>query len=157
MRALTLDLLAACENDAWFKANGISVIVTCTFRTQEEQAATYAQGRTREQLDAVGLTGVQPRPGNVVTWAVPGKSRHNVRDASGNPAAEGVDLLPLRHGKPVWGTAGAGMNDDPSDDLTNDLEVWQRLGALGKALGLEWAGEWPKPKREYPHFQRKGD
>jgi peptidoglycan L-alanyl-D-glutamate endopeptidase CwlK len=33
--------------------------------------------------------------------------------------------------------------------------VWQEVGRLGKAAGLEWAGDW-KRFREYPHFQYTG-
>jgi hypothetical protein len=59
----------------------------------------------------------------------------------------------LRHGKLVWGTGGNGIDNDPTDDDTDDLELWQRAGAIGKGIGLEWAGDWPKGKREFPHFQ----
>jgi peptidoglycan L-alanyl-D-glutamate endopeptidase CwlK len=33
--------------------------------------------------------------------------------------------------------------------------VWQQVGKLGKAAGLEWAGEWKRFK-ESPHFQYTG-
>ncbi|MBK5230848.1 MAG: M15 family metallopeptidase, partial [Thermoleophilia bacterium] len=65
------------------------------------------------------------------------------------------DAVPLRHGKLVWGTRGDGIDDDPTDDDTDDLELWQRLGAIGEACGLEWAGRW-KRFREFPHFQYTG-
>lgn len=45
------------------EAAGLSIVVTQTRRTLEEQAALYAQGRTR--------------PGKVVTNAKPGQSAHN--------------------------------------------------------------------------------
>jgi hypothetical protein len=48
---------------------GVDLRVSQGLRTLGEQNALYAQGRTRQQLDAVGLTGVQPRPGPVVTNA----------------------------------------------------------------------------------------
>jgi peptidoglycan L-alanyl-D-glutamate endopeptidase CwlK len=72
------------------------------------------------------------KPGRIVTYAKPGSSAHNYGLA--------YDCVPLRHGKPVWGAKGA------------DLELWQRVGRLGKSLGLEWAGDWTKFK-EFPHFQ----
>ena len=37
--------------------------ITCTYRSNEEQAELYAQGRTKK--------------GGVVTWAKPGESKHN--------------------------------------------------------------------------------
>lgn len=111
---------------------GIDVIITSTYRDHESQAAIYAQGRTK--------------PGRIVTWARPGYSFHNYKLA--------FDYVPVRNGKlPVWGTNGNGVDNDPTDDDTDDLELWQRCGTIGKSFGLEWAGDWPKKKREFPHFQ----
>ena len=53
------------------------------------------------------------------------------------------DVVPLRNGKPVWGTTG------------EDLKLWQRIGEIGKSCGLEWAGDW-RTFREFPHFQFTG-
>ncbi|TXH46099.1 MAG: peptidase M15 [Desulfurellales bacterium] len=66
--------LAACK-DA-----GLDILVTCTMRTWQEQAALYAQGRTT--------------PGRIVTYARPGESAHNHGLA--------LDFVPLAHGKPQW-------------------------------------------------------
>lgn len=130
------------------KIAGHDMIVTCTLRDAEAQDQLYAQGRTREQLDAAGLTHIEPRPGRICTWAVGGKSFHQHRVA--------LDIVPLLHGKPVWDDDGAGINDDPADDETNHLEIWQRIGLIGESCQLEWAGRWPKGKRERPHFQYTG-
>ena len=59
-------------------AQGIKYVVTCTYRTAEEQAALYAQGRTT--------------PGKKVTNAKPGQSFHEYRVA--------FDVYPLVNGKP---------------------------------------------------------
>ena len=48
-------------------AEDIPVIITCTLRSMDEQAALYAQGRTT--------------PGKVVTHAKPGQSKHNTGEA----------------------------------------------------------------------------
>lgn len=104
--------IAAC------KAQGIDLLVTSTYRDNESQNALYAQGRTA--------------PGKVVTNARAGQSYHNYRCA--------VDVVPIRHGKPVWDSKDA---------------VWQTIGALGKAAGLEWAGDWKRFK-ELAHFQYTG-
>ena len=109
------DFLALC------KAEGIEVIVTSTYRDAESQNELYAQGRTK--------------PGRKVTNAKAGQSWHNWRVA--------FDVVPLRNGKPVWGTTG------------EDLKLWQRVGAIGKRCGLEWAGDW-RTFREFPHFQYTG-
>lgn len=107
--------IAAC------KAEGIDLIVTCTYRDNEEQNRLYAQGRTVK--------------GRVVTNAKAGQSFHNYRLA--------YDVVPMRNGKPVWDT-------DHEDGL-----LWQRVGAIGEAHGLEWAGNW-KSFKEFPHFQYTG-
>ena len=105
-------LLARCQ------ADGIDLLVTSTYRDHESQAKLYAQGRTA--------------PGRIVTNAQPGQSFHNWRVA--------FDVVPLRHGKPVWDTSGA------------NGRLWQQIGALGESVGLEWAGRW-KRFRELAHFQ----
>lgn len=62
------------------KQDGIDLVVTCTLRSFEEQAALYAQGRTT--------------PGRIVTRAQPGASAHNYGLA--------VDVVPIINGKPQW-------------------------------------------------------
>jgi peptidoglycan L-alanyl-D-glutamate endopeptidase CwlK len=106
------------------RAQSIDILITCTYRSNEEQAVLYAQGRTA--------------PGKIVTWAKPGESKHNLVDGQGRPAAKAFDVVPLRLGKPVW---------DDTD------KIWMDVGAIGESLGLEWAGHWPQGKREFPHFQ----
>jgi peptidoglycan LD-endopeptidase CwlK len=59
---------------------GIDILVTCTLRSMEEQAALYAQGRTT--------------PGRIVTNAKPGQSAHNFGLA--------LDVVPIVNGKPDW-------------------------------------------------------
>lgn len=107
--------LARCE------AEGIEILITSTHRDNESQAALYAQGRTK--------------PGKIVTNAQPGQSWHNWRVA--------FDVVPLRHGKPVWSTTG------------EDGLLWQKIGSIGESVGLEWAGRWQK-FREFAHFQYTG-
>lgn len=87
--------------------------------------STYRDNASQEALYAQGRTA----PGRIVTNARSGQSFHNYRCA--------VDVVPIRNGKAIWNAK------DP---------VWQRIGALGKAAGLEWAGDWKRFK-EFPHFQ----
>jgi peptidoglycan LD-endopeptidase CwlK len=77
--AMCKEFLARC------KAANIDVLVTCTYRDNEAQAALFEQGRTK--------------PGARVTNARPGQSYHNWRLA--------FDVVPVRNGKLVWGTSGA--------------------------------------------------
>jgi len=66
--------IAACKNA------GIDLLITCTYRSPEEQDALYAQGRTT--------------PGAIVTNAKGGQSMHQYRLA--------YDCVPIRNGKCVW-------------------------------------------------------
>lgn len=119
-------------------AMGIDILVTCTYRLDAEQDELYAIGRTK--------------PGRRVTNARAGQSKHNNKLPDGTPASLALDFVPLRAGKPVWGTAGNGIDDDPSDDDKDDLELWQRCGALAEKHGFSWAGRW-KVFREFPHIE----
>lgn len=121
------DLVPPCKERAekFLKAAkdaGIDLLVTSTYRDHESQAALFAQGRTK--------------PGLIVTNARPGQSWHNWRCA--------FDVVPIRNGKPVWGTTG------PDGDL------WRKVGELGESVGLEWAGRWTGKLREFAHFQYTG-
>ncbi len=109
--------LAACE------AEGIDLLITCTLRDWDEQARLFKQGRTA--------------PGAIVTNARPGDSLHNYGRA--------YDVVPLRNGKPVWGTIA-----------TMDADLWNRVGCLGESVGLEWAGRWRGRLVEFAHFQDSG-
>jgi len=115
VKSKALGHVAAC------KAAGIDLLITCTYRDNDAQNALYAQGRTA--------------PGRKVTNARGGQSFHNYRVA--------YDVVPLRNGKPVWGTTG------------EDGVLWEKVGALGEIWGLEWAGRWTRMK-EFPHFQYRG-
>jgi len=121
VKRMAQDFLQRCA------ADDIDLLVTCTFRDAEEQNRLYARGRT-----VLWENGAKVRK---VTNAKAGQSFHNYRLA--------LDVVPLRGGKPVWGTAGA------------DGLLWQRVGAHGKAAGLEWAGDWLRFK-EMAHFQFTG-
>ena len=93
--------------------------------------STYRDAEAQKALYAQGRT----VPGRIVTNAQAGESWHNWRCA--------VDVVPMRFGKPVWSTSGP------------DAKLWQRVGAIGEACGLEWAGRWTT-FREYAHFQYTG-
>jgi peptidoglycan LD-endopeptidase CwlK len=73
-------MLAACD------AAGLPVVVACTYRSNIEQNALYAQGRTL--------------PGRIVTHARGGQSLHNLRRA--------LDVYPLDAGKLAGTDSAAG-------------------------------------------------
>lgn len=121
VKPLAQQLITKCA------AEGIELLVTCTYRDNAAQNALYARGRT--------LLEDQGQKVYKVTNAKGGQSAHNYHLA--------LDVVPLRDGKPVWGTSGA------------DLMLWMRVGNIGESVGLEWAGRWRR-MREYPHFQWLG-
>lgn len=121
------------------RSAGLDIIITCTFRSDAEQAALYAQGRnpsaiTNELRKKAGLAPLtDSENARRVTNARPGQSLHAQRRA--------IDVLPIIGGKPVWNA---------------EHPVWQEVGKIGKSAGFEWAGDWTAFK-EYPHFQDTSD
>jgi len=91
--------------------------------------STYRDNESQDALYAQGRT----TSGDIVTRAKGGQSWHNFRVA--------FDMVPMRNGKPVWGL-----------DTPGDRALWFKVGAIGKSVGLEWAGDWTGFK-EYAHFQ----
>ncbi|WP_370678408.1 M15 family metallopeptidase [Comamonas sp. GB3 AK4-5] len=79
VKVCALAFLAGCERA------GLDVLIYCTLRSNEEQAALYAQGRSTR--------------GQVITNARPGDSLHNP-DAKG--FAWAFDAVPTRGGKALW-------------------------------------------------------
>ena len=80
VRARAVAFLGAC------RARGLDdVLIYCTLRTLDEQAALFASGRTR--------------PGPILTNARPGESMHNP-DVNGE--ARAFDAVPSMGGKLLW-------------------------------------------------------
>lgn len=86
--------------------------------------STHRDHEAQDALYALGRT----KPGKVVTKAKGGDSYHNWQCA--------FDVVPTVNGKAVW----------------DDNDLWQRIGEIGVAVGLEWGGNWTKFK-DRPHFQ----
>ncbi len=105
------------------KRQGIDYILTCTYRSGEEQNALYAQGRTK--------------PGRIVTRAKAGQSAHNFKIGD-TPASKAFDIVPLEAGKAIW---------------DEKHPAWQKLGKIGMELGLNWYGRPGAPFKEFPHFE----
>lgn len=102
---------------------GVEPLITCTYRSGEEQDVLYAQGRTK--------------PGPRVTNARAGQSAHNAT-IKGKPAARAFDVVPMVGGKPMW-------------DASHPH--WQIMGRIGEGLGLNWYGNPRAKFREFPHFE----
>lgn len=103
---------------------GIKIKIGECFRTVAEQNALYAKGRTA--------------PGSIVT------------NAKGNSYSS-------MH---QWGVAfdffldmDVDKDGKKSDDVFNNAtKLFNKVGAIGKKLGLEWGGDW-KSIKDLPHFQ----
>ncbi len=107
-------------------AVGIPLDVTFTMRDFATQDALYARGRTC--------------PGCIVTDARAGYSFHNYGLA--------IDVVPTELlALPDWG-------DTPDHQARTDA-LWARVGAIGKAIGFRWGGEF-RSIRDRPHFEWSG-
>jgi len=89
--------------------------------------STYRDAESQNALYAQGRT----TTGSIVTKARAGQSYHNYRCA--------FDFVPVVGGKAQW----------------SNTALFLKCGAIAKACGLEWAGDW-KTFKEYPHCQFTG-
>lgn len=106
------------------EAQGITIGISECLRTVAEQDALYAQGRTK--------------PGTIVT------------------NAKGSTYSSMHQ----WGVAfdfylkmdvdGDGKTSD--DAYNNSTKLFNKVGAIGQSLGLEWGGAWTSIV-DLPHFQ----
>jgi len=115
------------------KNTGISVIIYNTYRTKEEQAALYLQGRATLEI----VNGTRKQAGLL---PITQKENVIVTQLKDSPHCHGLafDFVPLVSGKPAW---------------NNEL-LWQRCGSIVRTLGLEWGGDW-KDFPDKPHVQIK--
>lgn len=88
--------------------------------------STYRDHESQNDLYAQGRT----KTGKVVTKAKGGDSFHNWRVA--------FDAAPIVNGSIPW----------------NDAKLFERMGAIGEKVGLEWGGRWKF--KDMPHFQFTG-
>jgi peptidoglycan L-alanyl-D-glutamate endopeptidase CwlK len=77
---------------------GLEYVITCTHRSENEQAALYMQGRAplsevNEVRIVLKMAPITSKENRIVTYARPGESLHNLRRA--------VDIYPLDGGKLV--------------------------------------------------------
>lgn len=93
---------AWAEMDRLMDEAGYDAFLTCTHRSNDEQAALYAQGRTK--------------PGRIVTRCKPGMSRHN------SLPAMAFDIGILVNGKCDWNTR--------SDAWKKAVEIGNSLGLV---------------------------
>jgi peptidoglycan L-alanyl-D-glutamate endopeptidase CwlK len=112
------------------KDAGLDILVTCTYRSPEEQAADYTIGRT---------VSLGRRP---ITNAQPGQSDHNFT-IDGKPASKAFDIVPMVNGECDWNENSSTWNDV--------AKVW-RSGIGNSNFWLDWYGKPGAPFHEMPHF-----
>ena len=103
---------------------GISIKIGECLRTVKEQDELYAQGRTK--------------PGSIVTNAK--GSNYSSMHQWGVAFDFYLDMDIDKDGK---------KNDDA---FNNSKKTFQKVGTIGKNLGLEWGGDW-RSIVDMPHFQ----
>ncbi|KOR81648.1 hypothetical protein AM232_10080 [Bacillus sp. FJAT-21352] len=109
---------------------GIFVQISAGYRSMEEQAKLYGQGRLGYIYDGKNYSDLsKPR----VTNAKPGQSYHNYGLA--------VDYFIV--------------SDDGKNAIWTVDAKWRRVAAIGKSLGFEWGGDWSSFK-DYPHLDMTG-
>lgn len=147
MDKLTLERIATLHPkirkkvlDAYTYANnkllgkGVRLRFAYTTRTLEEQAALYAQGRTR-LFDSSG------RRLGIVTKAKAGQSIHNYH------LAFDIVLLLDRNNDGVFESATYEMLDFDKDGKAD----WIEIAEYFKSLGFVWGGDWKF--KDAPHFE----
>lgn len=149
LRALVYDVeMKAHQLLERYKELQESILIYCTYRTYEEQARRFRQGRSASEIDGRArslefdwnrpdlaniLIGVGPQYGRKATNAAPGQSLHNYGLA--------FDAVPIWDGELIWDAK-----------TQNELALWDRYGGIGKELGLEWGGDF-ESLTDRPHLQ----
>lgn len=105
-------------------AQEINVFLTETYRSEEDQDADYAKGRTS--------------PGHIITNAQGGESPHNCTLEDGTPSSQAFDFG-------IKGPDGI-LDWNPQDS------AWQTAIAIGIKLGLTSGSTWHSIK-DYPHME----
>lgn len=137
MESKARELIELCDS------KGVEILIYCTYRSPEEQARLFRQGRPYSQIknkmdrmskagfdflaDIIDKVGPQYDK-RKVTYAGPGESWHNWKEA--------FDSVPVVGGKALW----------------NDNEKYKIYGECAMELGLEWGGSWSRFK-DKPHVQ----
>lgn len=107
----------------------IYVLITSGYRSMEEQAVLYGQGRQSYVYNGKDY-GDPSKP--IVTQVKPGKSNHNFGLA--------IDFVLL--------------SEDGSRAIWDVNDNWIRAANMGKELGFKWGGDWTSFK-DYPHLEMK--
>lgn len=111
---------------------GIRVQISSGFRSLEEQAYIYGQGRASFIYKGKQYGRYKDKNGKqlpIVSKAQPGSSVHNYGLA--------IDYFLV--------------SEDGNTSLWTVNNDWKRVGAIAKQMGFEWGGDWTW--KDYPHLQ----
>ncbi|WP_313892453.1 M15 family metallopeptidase [Psychrobacillus sp.] len=120
LKEYTIELIKRCYKE------GILIQISSGYRSNEDQAYIYGQGRPQYMWNGKKYGSV----GRIVSNAQPGTSVHNYGLA--------IDYFLV--------------SDDGLKSLWTVNDKWKRVGAIAKAMGFEWGGDWTSFK-DYPHLQ----
>ncbi|QGM30502.1 hypothetical protein GI482_08990 [Bacillus sp. N3536] len=120
LKEYTIELIKRCYKE------DIYVQISSGFRSNEDQAYIYGQGRPNYIWNGkkYGLKG------SIVSNAQPGTSIHNYGLA--------IDYFLV--------------SDDGNKSLWTVNDKWKRVVTIAKSMGFEWGGDW-KSFKDYPHLQ----
>jgi len=137
LQPVVLELLTRCERDL-----KRPLLVVRGWSSYAEQLGKYSQGRT---LDRATGEWLETDPAQIVTYAKPGGSAHNVvAQGAMAKAAVGVDLIPLLpNGQPDWSVS---------------MAFWEALYPLAWKVGLDPLGDQIGAylKGDLGHFEEPG-
>ena len=120
LKEYTIELIKRCYNE------GIKVQISSGFRSNEDQAYIYGQGRPNYIWNGK----VYGSKGSIVSNAPPGTSIHNYGLA--------IDYFLV--------------SEDGNNSLWTVNDNWKRVATIAKSMGFEWGGDW-KNFKDYPHLQ----
>jgi len=124
----------------------LSVVITCTQRSPEEQEALYAQGRenllvVNKKREALGMVRLKAASNRKVTWTL--KSYHTCE-----PKSMAFDFAVGSKSKIYWD-----LKADVNDNEIPDYEEFAKI-CKSKNPNIEWGGDFKKSK-DCPHIQWK--
>lgn len=124
LKEYTIELIKRCYIE------GILVQISSGFRSNEDQAYIYGQGRTGYIWNGK----VYGSKGSIVSNAPPGTSIHNYGLA--------IDYFLV--------------SDDGNKSLWTVNDDWKRVAEIAKSMGFVWGGDW-KSIKDYSHLQYNQD
>ena len=120
LKEYTIELIKRCYSE------GIYIQISSGFRSKEDQAYIYGQGRPNFIWNGKKYGS----KGSIISNAAPGTSIHNYGLA--------IDYFLV--------------TDDGNKSIWTVNEKWKRVAEIAKSMGFEWGGDWTSFK-DYSHLQ----